>query len=110
MKRMMLLTAACFFVVIGAWADDKKDAGKKPTDKKWVYVDLQAKANHKLADIFHAKAPTGNNLADLPTGEQTLEGVKFKIGEKYLQLGSKMLPDQVDKLEGIQVGKKCGKL
>ena len=89
---------------------DKKDADKKPS-KKFSYIDLQPKANHKLKDDFHSSANfPGNNLASLPAGEQTLEGVKFKIGEGMLQLGSKMLEDRPDKIEGIKVDKKFAKL
>jgi hypothetical protein len=112
-----LLAAGLFAVAFAglSLADEKKgDAkkadDKKAADKKWAFIDIQGKTNHKLKDDFHGGAFAGNNLANLPTGEQTLEGVKFKIGEGLIQLGGKMLEDKPEKVEGIQVDKKLAKL
>jgi len=81
-----------------------------PADKKFAYVDLQPQANQKLADNF-GSGREGNNLAELPKGEQTFEGVKFKIEDGLIQLGSKLLKEQrPDKVEGIKVGKTFAKL
>jgi len=105
MLRYLLAAFACG--VLGTAlcvADDKKTDGKK-----WVFIDLQPQANQKLKDNFHSDT-AGNSLASLPTGEQALEGVKFKIGEKCIQLGSKMVADKPDKVEGIKVDKKLAKL
>src|SRR5262249_35234569 len=74
-----------------------------------VYINLQSKANHKLKDNFHSNTP-GNNLAELPQGEQKLAGLKFKIGERLIQLGSQIPPDKPEKVEGISVGRKFVKL
>ena len=74
-----------------------------------VYINLQAKANHKLKDNFHSNTP-GNSLAELPQGEQKLAGVKFKIGEGLIQLGSQILNDKPEKVEGISVDRKFAKL
>jgi hypothetical protein len=71
-------------------------------DQAVTYIDLQPKANQKLKDLFHSNTE-GNNLASLPTGEQKLEGVKFKIGEGLIQLGSKVVQDRPEKVEGIKV-------
>src|SRR4051812_6805906 len=77
--------------------------------KKFSYVDLQPKANQKLTDNF--AGDEGNSLASLPTGEQTLEGVKFKIGEGMIQLDSPFFKDdKPDKVEGIPIGKTFAKL
>jgi hypothetical protein len=79
-------------------------------DKKFSYVDLQPKANQKLAENFSADNP-GNNLASWPKGEQTLEGVKFQIGDGLLQLGSPRFKEpRPDREDGIQVGKAFAKL
>jgi hypothetical protein len=112
MRRFVVAAGWC--CLLGAalvWADDAKKDGdkKKADDKKWAFVDIQSKANQKLKDGFHSNTE-GNNLAEVPTGEQTLEGVKFKIGEACIQLGSKDLTDKPDKVEGIKVDKKCTKL
>jgi hypothetical protein len=100
-----MVLALCGLVgAVAIGADDKK-----ADDKKFTYLDLQPKANHKLKDSLHNR--TGNNnLAELKDGEQTLEGVKFKIGEKLLQLGSTNLQDMPEKIEGIKVDKTFAKL
>src|SRR5262249_52552763 len=43
-------------------------------------------------------------------GEQTLAGVKFKIGDGLIQLGSQALPGKPTKVEGIAVGRPVAKL
>src|SRR5262249_24813460 len=79
-------------------------------EAKFTAVDLQPQANQKLADNF-GSGREGNNLAELPKGEQTFEGVKFKIEDGLIQLGSKLLKEQrPDKVEGIKVGKTFAKL
>jgi hypothetical protein len=76
-----------------------------------THLDLQPKANHKLNDSFHGAAFPDNNLADLPQGKQTLDGVKFVIGEKLIQLANDTLKDNFpEKVEGIKVGTKFSKL
>jgi hypothetical protein len=112
MQRFLLTTGVC--CVLGAalvWADDPKDAKKTEADKKWVFLDLQPVANQKLKDNFHYECPNNpNSLGELPTGEQTLAKVKFKIGESCIQLGSKRVTDKPAKVEGIKVDKKIAKL
>ena len=77
--------------------------------KKFSFVDLQPKANKPLTEKLGNI--DGNNLASLPKGEQTLEGVKFQIGDGLLQLGSTELEKpQPDRVAGIQVGKALARL
>jgi hypothetical protein len=105
--RRFAACLVCFLGVALAWAaDDKKD------DKKWSFVDLQPKANQKLKEDFHGNAFPGNNLESLPQGEQTFEGVKFKIGEGLIQLTSTQqeVADKPEKVEGIKVDAACVKL
>lgn len=79
-------------------------------NKKLTYVDLQPQANQKLTDNFGSGAE-GNDLGDLPRGEQTFEGVKFKIDEGLVHLGSKLLKEErPDKVEGIKVGQAFARL
>jgi beta-lactamase regulating signal transducer with metallopeptidase domain len=73
-------------------------------EKRFTYIDLQPYANQKLTDNFHSRAE-GNNLAALPKDEQTFAGVKFHIGEGVIQLGSTVLTDMAQKVEGIEVNK-----
>jgi len=66
----------------------------------YAYIDLQTKANHKLTESFPGYP--GNNLAELPQGEQVLGGVKFNIGVGCISLNQKYGPAKV---EGIPVGR-----
>jgi hypothetical protein len=52
----------------------------------------------------------GNNLAELPRGEQTFEGVRFQIGDGLIQLAGRFLPRTPSKVEGIAVGRVFAKL
>ena len=96
----MLATVLSAFVVARA----------ATTDKGSIILDLQPKANQKLAENFHNENFEGNNLAQLPRGESLFGDVRFKIEEKLIQLGCKHVKDKPDKVEGIAVGKKFAKL
>jgi hypothetical protein len=75
-----------------------------------AYLDLQPHGTHKLADDSPSGTP-GNNLAGVPTGEKEFVGVKFRVGEKYLQLGSPLFRDErPEKVEGVKVGRAFAKL
>jgi hypothetical protein len=80
----------------------------KRDNKGTIFLDLQPKANGKLKENFHGGTP-GNNLAELPQGEQKLGGVKFNIGAGLIQLGGKGQTPP-DKVEGIQVGRAFARL
>src|SRR5262245_44039612 len=99
MKR--LLVAAMLGWVLGA--------APAPDDKKLFPVDLQPQANRKLTDN-QGSGTEGNHLKELPTGEQTFGGIRFKVGDGLIQLGSKLMDTMPDKVEGIQVGRRCAKL
>jgi hypothetical protein len=73
---------------------------------KFLAVDLQPKANQKLADSLGGD---GNELT-VPKGEKTFDGVHFKIGTGFLHLGSTQLKDRPDKIEGIKLDKTCIKI
>jgi hypothetical protein len=71
---------------------------------KFSYVDLQARANAKLAGSFGSGFL---DLAELPSGAQTLQKVRFKIAAGLVQLGRKDPPlkePRPDSVEGIKVG------
>lgn len=99
MTRLLPVVVVC--AVLGAAPAD---------DKNFVYVELKDHTNHKLTDPF-GSGREGNDLAALPTGEQTFEKVKFRVGEGVVHLGSKLLKaEKPDKVEGIKVGQKFAKL
>ena len=74
-------------------------------------IDLQPRANIKLAESFEA-TDRPNNLAELPQGEQVLAGVKFAIGTSLIQLDNKYLPEKLrkGKAEAIPIDKKFTRL
>jgi hypothetical protein len=72
------------------------------------FVDLQPKANQKLNEPFHSTT-AGNTLESLGKGEKKLAGVRFKIGESCIQLGSKLV-EKPEKVEGIKVDRVFVKL
>jgi hypothetical protein len=78
-------------------------------DENAAFIDLAPKMNRKLTDNL-GSGRAGNSLSTLPTGQQTLENVKFKIGPGVVQLASKVLDSWPDKVEGIAVDRKFAKL
>lgn len=101
MRRTLAVMMACCFLgaALAAAADEKKVQ----------FIDLQPKVNQKLKDDFHS-GTQGNSLGTLPTGEQTFEGVKFKIGEGAIQLGGTNVQDKPLKVEGIKVDQPFARL
>jgi hypothetical protein len=75
-----------------------------------TFLDLQPKANQKLKDNLHTDTFEGNNLAELPRGEQKFAGVKFHIGGGLIQLASTNVQNKPDKVEGIAVGQNFARL
>jgi len=96
------------FVVGTCWALNVATACGED-ERKIAFLDLDGKTTHKLADNFSPDGRPGNFLT-VPTGEQSFAGIQFKIGEGVIQLGSTVLKDKPEKVEGIQVDKKVSKL
>jgi hypothetical protein len=85
-------------------------AAPAPKDPGRTFLDLQPYGTHKLVEDS-ASGLAGNNLASLPTGDREFAGVKFQVGEKYLQLGSPHFrSERPEKIEGIKVGRAFRKL
>jgi hypothetical protein len=83
-------------------------AAPAPTEPAITPINLKPFINQKLKDNFHGD-PRPNNLASLPTGKQTLGGVKFVIGDGVVQLGSARVKGP-EKVEDIKVGRFLTKL
>ena len=98
----MLIIAGC--VVAGSWSPACSQAEDKIT-----YIDLEPQANRKLTDN-QGRGLDGNDLNNVPTGEQKFGDLMFKIGPKLIQLGSQMLDSLPATVEGITVKKKFTKL
>ena len=100
MKRTFIVMGTfCALSVAAAFAEEKK----------FSYVDLKEYFNYKSGEKIAADSREGNELP-VPTGEQTMEGVKLQIGERVVQLGSKVLEEKPEKVEGIKVGRKFARL
>jgi outer membrane protein assembly factor BamB len=95
-------TLRCFRI-----APDPKARTRPADGRKQTCLDLQPKANLKLRDDVGVPE---NNLAMLLTGEQTLAGVRWNIGQSLILLSGKATADRPDKAEGIKVGTACAKL
>ena len=100
MRTMLMASGFCFILSFGALAQEKE---------QFTFIDLESKTNQKLNEPFHS-GTEGNDLADLPKGEQIFAKVKFKVGAGAIQLGSKQLKESPDKVEGIKVESKLAKL
>jgi dipeptidyl aminopeptidase/acylaminoacyl peptidase len=75
---------------------------------KLVCLDLRQHANRKLAEKL---SPTADNdLKELPQGEQTFAGVKFRIADSAIQLASTRLSDAPRTVEGIPVQGRMNRL
>jgi hypothetical protein len=77
-------------------------AAKLPAANSLVPLDLQAQGNLNLWDT----AGTGNGLAELQLGEQTIGGVRFQVGDRVI----KPKPEKESKVEGIPVKRKIARL
>jgi hypothetical protein len=99
MRSMLILTAVllAFSLAIAAPAPDAK----------FTYVDLKDKVNRKLAGLHNGKE---DNALDLEKGKKKLGEIEFQITEGIIQLGSKTVLDDPEKVEGIKVGQKFTKL
>jgi hypothetical protein len=65
-------------------------------------IDLTQKTNRTLED----SGMSFTSLADLPLGYRTFGGVEFMVVNGFVQLGSEMLREVSDRVEGILVGSK----
>jgi hypothetical protein len=75
---------------------------------KLAYVDVQPKADQTMdLPTFDTVA---NDMRQVPRGEQTFGGVKFTIGPGSLQLGSGLVAQAPERIEGISVGKHAARL
>jgi hypothetical protein len=77
-------------------------------DAKFSYVNLKDKFNHKLSDRFHNSGE--DNTLGLEPGKKKLGDIEFQIADGVIQLGSKTVADDPEKVEGIKVGQKFAKL
>jgi hypothetical protein len=103
MRWLGLVSGLCL-VCSAPWgsAGDKKGG-----NSKFTCLDLQTKANVRVHGLF---AGDDNGVGKLALGEQTFVGVKFNVGEKFIQLAGTQPSQLPIKVEGIKVGQKLAKL
>jgi RNA polymerase sigma factor (sigma-70 family) len=80
---------------------------KKIESRQFVCLDFQTQGNELTEWAFPGDE---NGEGKLPLGEQTLEGVKFNIGKKHLQLEGTNLPNRPTSFPGIKVDQKLVRL
>ena len=66
-------------------------------------LDFQAKANRKTQDLSPSSGFEGNGLAELGLGDKTLDGVRFRIAAKLIQLAGGQEFAVPKTVEGIPV-------
>lgn len=98
-------------LILLTWAAPERGRGAdRAKEKAPTYIDLQPQANQKLMESFRGVLED-NNLAELKQGTQTLEGVRFNIGEGFIRLANKRLKeDWPEKVEDIKVDAKFATL
>ena len=99
MNRLALLAAMICLVELAAADEEKKHRS----------LDLKPHLNQQRGENMESHYD-GNNLAKLPGGQQTFGGVTFQIEMGIIQLGSKVLEKQPEKVADIKVDSKFSKL
>lgn len=98
-RTLLVMTVALAFVSASALAKEGKFSS----------LDLTSKTNQKLVDN-QGRGFEGNHLKELPVGEQFFAGVKFRVGDGLIQLGSRVLDKFPDKVTDISIGKRAAQL
>jgi len=99
MTRFFSLALIC-----SAWAITLADDAAR-----YQPIDLQPYATQKRGDGL-GSGIEGNNLTNVPGGEQTLGGVAIKIDDGIVHLGSNIVDRHPDQVLGIKVNAGCKKL
>jgi hypothetical protein len=86
------------------------DAPEVPAGSKLVPLDIQMLGNDSVVGSIGSGQFSGNGLAELQKGEQTLGGVRFHIGDKLIRMADVEDRDGVLKVEGIPVQQKITRL
>ena len=81
-----------------------------PAGRKLVPLDIQMLGNYSVAGSLDSGQFSGNGLAELQKGQQTLGGVQFRIGDKLVRMENVEDRDGVLKLEGIPVNRRIARL
>jgi hypothetical protein len=81
-----------------------------PAGSKLFPLDIQMLGNYSVAGSLGSGQFSGNGLAELRKGEQTLGGVRFQIGDKLVRMEDVEDRDGVLKVEGIPVNRRIARL
>ena len=101
MRRTLLIAVVAAVAGLAKAADDDK--------RTFHFVNLQPYSNQNRGESLGSGVP-GNNLSALPGGEPEFNGVKFKVEDGILHLGSMILDARPEKVSDIKVDAKCSKL
>lgn len=95
-------TCLFFTVLIAAQeTPPRKEAAGQPLVEVKP-IDLDPWCNRSLDRDFGTRP--GNNLKSLPRGKQTLAGVEFVVGDRFMHLASKRAADMPEAIENISIG------
>ena len=94
MKQTIPLALAAFALIA---------MGRTAVGDKFRFLDLQMRENQKLTKEFTNDLREGNTLSGVPTGEQKLLGIKFRIGNGVVNKGSTVQDKRPEKVECIAV-------
>ena len=101
MRRILLMAVVAAHASLASAGEDGK--------KNFHFVNLQSNANQNRGESLGSGVP-GNNLSSLPGGESEFNGVRFKVEDGILHLGSTILDARPEKVSDIKVDAKCSKL
>jgi hypothetical protein len=99
MCRFITLSVVVLVSAVASGADDAK----------YQSIDLQPTFTQQRFESL-GSGVEGNNLSNVPGGEQTFGGIKFTVGDGIIHLGSNIVDRHPDKVTGIKVNAKCSKL
>jgi RNA polymerase sigma factor (sigma-70 family) len=99
-KACLVAAAVLALGVVGLSPDPP--ASRPVSGVQYTFVDLQPRANHKLADDFGELK--GNNLAAVPRGVQKLGCTPFLVGETLVRVRGKNDAGPPEAVEGIAIG------
>ena len=102
-------TAAEGLLAMSKRVPNVPDAPEVPAGSKLVPLDIQMLGNDSVVGSIGSGQFSGNGLAELQKGEQTLGGVRFQIGDKLIRMTDVEDRDGVLKVEGIPVHRRIAR-
>jgi hypothetical protein len=100
-KASLVAAAVLALGAAGVSSDDARAGGRPVSGRKFTFVDLQPRGNHRLADALGDLE--GNSLAALPRGPQELAGTWFSVGARLIRVRGRRSPEPPEAVRGIAI-------